>query len=82
MIDYNKYLNKTIREIPMSPIEKISIMAAQTKDCILLGVGEPDFRTPWRIKGQNLVQPGAGSAAAETGYLRLSETPFQTGLQT
>ena len=69
MIDYNKYLNKTIREIPMSPIEKISIMAAQTKDCILLGVGEPDFRTPWRIreagiqaleKGKTWYSPGLG----------------------
>ena len=69
MIDYNKYLNKTIREIPLSPIEKISLMAAQTKDCILLGVGEPDFRTPWRIreagiqaleKGKTWYSPGLG----------------------
>lgn len=69
MIDYSKYLNKTIRDIPLSPIEKISLMAAQTKDCILLGVGEPDFRTPWRIreagiqaleKGKTWYSPGLG----------------------
>ena len=44
-------------------------MAAQTKDCILLGVGEPDFRTPWRIreagiqaleKGKTWYSPGLG----------------------
>ena len=50
MIDYSKYLNKRIKDIPLSPIEEISILAAQEKDCIVLGVGEPDFRTPWRIR--------------------------------
>ncbi len=69
MIDYSKYLNKRIKEIPLSPIEEISIMAAGIKDCIVLGVGEPDFRTPWRIreagiqaleKGKTWYSPGLG----------------------
>ena len=69
MIDYNKYLNKHIKEIGLSPIEKISLMAAEIKDCIVLGVGEPDFRTPWRIreagiqaleKGKTWYSPGLG----------------------
>lgn len=69
MIDYSKYLNKRIKDIPLSPIEEISILAAQEKDCIVLGVGEPDFRTPWRIreagiqaleKGKTWYSPGLG----------------------
>ncbi len=50
MTDYTKYFNTRINEIPLSPIEKISMMASRTPDCIVLGVGEPDFRTPWRIR--------------------------------
>lgn len=50
MIEYEKYINTTLKEIPLSPIEKISLMAGSVKDCIVLGVGEPDFKTPWRIR--------------------------------
>lgn len=69
MIDYNRYFNKKISEIPLSPIEKISIMAAGVDDCIVLTVGEPDFKTPWRIreagiqsleKGRTWYSPGLG----------------------
>ncbi len=69
MIDYSKYLNKAIRDIPLSPIEKISMMARDVDDCIILGVGEPDFKTPWRIreagiqsleKGRTWYSPGLG----------------------
>lgn len=69
MIDYSKYLNKAIRDIPLSPIEKISMMAREVDDCIILGVGEPDFKTPWRIreagiqsleKGRTWYSPGLG----------------------
>ena len=69
MMDYEKYLNKTIREIPLSPIEKVSLLAKEAGDCIVLGVGEPDFKTPWRIreagiqaleKGKTWYSPGLG----------------------
>ena len=69
MIDYNKYLNKKIKAIPLSPIEKISIMASGLDDCIVLTVGEPDFKTPWRVreagiasleKGRTWYSPGLG----------------------
>ncbi len=69
MIDYDKYLNKAIKEIPLSPIEKVSLLAKEMGDCIVLGVGEPDFKTPWRIreagiqaleKGKTWYSPGLG----------------------
>ena len=81
MIDYNKYLNKHIREIGLSPIEKISLMAAEVKDCIVLGVGEPDFRTPWRIreagiqaleKGKTWYSPGLGLLPLKKRYAIIS----------
>jgi len=50
MMGYDKYLNRTIKEIPLSPIEKVSLLAKEVGDCIVLGVGEPDFKTPWRIR--------------------------------
>ncbi len=69
MIDYNKYLNNYIREIPQSPLDRITDLVAEVGDCIVLGVGEPDFKTPWRIreagiqaleKGKTWYSPGLG----------------------
>lgn len=43
-------LNRTIREIKPSGIRKFFDIAAEMEDCISLGVGEPDFVTPWHIR--------------------------------
>lgn len=75
MIDYDKYLNKTLKEIPLSPIEKISLMASEVKDCIVLGVGEPDFKTPWRIReaGIQSLEKGKTWYSAGTGLMPLKK---------
>jgi len=43
-------LSKSASEIPPSGIRKFFEIAAQMKDVVSLGVGEPDFVTPWTIR--------------------------------
>ena len=50
MIDYGKVLNKTVTDIKPSGIRKFFDIAATMDNVISLGVGEPDFQTPWAIR--------------------------------
>lgn len=45
-MDYKKIIGKQAQVIPFSGIRKFFDIAAEMKDCISLGVGEPDFTTP------------------------------------
>ena len=45
-MDYDRIMSTTVKEIPPSGIRKFFDIAAEMKDCISLGVGEPDFITP------------------------------------
>ena len=50
MINYDKILNSTIKNIKPSGIRKFFDIAQKTEGVISLGVGEPDFNTPWAIR--------------------------------
>ena len=51
MIDYAKILNPVVSEdIKPSGIRKFFDIAASMDGVISLGVGEPDFPTPWHIR--------------------------------
>lgn len=50
MIDYTKILSDTVVSIKPSGIRKFFDIANTMDDVISLGVGEPDFRTPWQIR--------------------------------
>jgi aminotransferase len=51
MIDYGKILNPTVvNDIKPSGIRRFFDIAASMDDVISLGVGEPDFPTPWHIR--------------------------------
>ena len=56
-----KPLNDVIAACPPSGIRKFFDIAAEREDVISLGVGEPDFVTPWRVRE-------AGIYALEHGY--------------
>ncbi|MHA6794885.1 aminotransferase class I/II-fold pyridoxal phosphate-dependent enzyme [Pseudonocardia bannensis] len=56
-----KPLNEVIAACPPSGIRRFFDIAAEMDDVISLGVGEPDFVTPWRIRE-------AGIYALEHGY--------------
>lgn len=52
--DTKAALNSTVRSIPPSGIRKFFDIAAEMKDAISLGVGEPDFVTPWHIRDEGI----------------------------
>ena len=47
-------LNKIITSIPPSGIRKFFDIANEMQDVISLGVGEPDFDTPWHIREEGI----------------------------
>jgi aminotransferase len=47
-------LSKTIVEIQPSGIRKFFDIVSEMKDAISLGVGEPDFDTPWHIREEGI----------------------------
>ena len=46
----DKYLTSTVKSIPPSGIRKFFDLVMQTEGVISLGVGEPDFVTPWHVR--------------------------------
>ncbi len=50
MIDYTSILNREVLDIKPSGIRKFFDIAETMDDVISLGVGEPDFPTPWNIR--------------------------------
>ena len=63
MIDIEKQLNPEVVALKPSGIRKYFDIAATMDDVITLGVGEPDFKTPWHIRE-------AGIKSLEKGYTR------------
>ena len=49
-MNYESYLNRDIAAVPPSGIRRFFDIAATMKDAISLGVGEPDFVTPYHIR--------------------------------
>ena len=47
-------LSERIVEIPPSGIRKFFDVVSEMKDAISLGVGEPDFETPWHIREEGI----------------------------
>ena len=48
------FLAKKVKEIKPSGIRKFFDIASQIEGCISLGVGEPDFDTPWHIREEGI----------------------------
>lgn len=73
MIDYSKVLNTAVTEIKPSGIRKFFDIAATMDDVISLGVGEPDFQTPWHIRkaGISSLERGRTKYSANRGTIEL-----------
>ena len=65
MMDYSKILNRQIQGVAPSAIRKFFDLLEDMPDAISLGVGEPDFPTPWHIRD-------AGIYSLEKGFTRYS----------
>ncbi len=50
MINYEKLLNHELSSLAPSGINQFFSLAANAKDSIILAVGEPDFKTPYKIR--------------------------------
>ena len=60
MIDYQKLLSPTVVGIKPSGIRKFFDIAGTMDDVISLGVGEPDFPTPWEIRKAGILSLESG----------------------
>lgn len=63
-MNYDDFINSTVRDIPPSGIRKFFDLVAQMDDAVSLGVGEPDFVTPWAYRDSAIKSIISG----RTGY--------------
>lgn len=75
MIDYNTILSKKVLDIKPSGIRRFFDIAAEMDDVISLGVGEPDFKTPWSIRqaGIRSLETSKTWYTANAGLFELKE---------
>ena len=66
-------LSKTITQIEPSGIRKFFDIVAEMKDAISLGVGEPDFDTPWHIREEGIyaLEKGRTFYTSNAGLMEL-----------
>ena len=75
MIDYEKVLSSRAVALKPSGIRRFFDIAAEMQDVISLGVGEPDFKTPWSIRR-------AGIESLERGHTWYTANAGLAGLRT
>src|SRR5438552_18906931 len=65
-----------INAIPPSGIRRFLELVIGMDDVVSLGVGEPDFRTPWNIREQAIyeIEKGKTTYTSNYGLLELRET--------
>ena len=61
MINYDKILSPVVRDMKPSGIRRFFDIANTMEGVISLGVGEPDFRTPWQIRNAGIRSLEGGS---------------------
>ena len=68
-------LNKKVTEIQPSGIRKFFDIVSEMKDAISLGVGEPDFETPWHIREEGIysLEKGRTVYTSNAGLMELKE---------
>ena len=60
MTSWTHALNPAVRDMPPSGIRRFFDLVAATKGVVSLGVGEPDFVTPWHIREACIYALGRG----------------------
>ena len=53
-MNFSQLFNQTLTELPPSGIRKFFDVVSEMKGAISLGVGEPDFDTPWHIREEGI----------------------------
>jgi aminotransferase len=75
VIDYNTILSDKVKEIKPSGIRKFFDIANEMEGVISLGVGEPDFKTPFTIRQEGIrtLEKGKTWYSANAGLMELRE---------
>ena len=73
--DINKFINPTVMGMKPSGIRKFFDIVNTMDDAISLGVGEPDFITPWHIRDAGIysLEKGRTYYTSNSGLLELRE---------
>ena len=68
-------LSDKIVEIKPSGIRKFFDIVSEMKDAISLGVGEPDFDTPWHVRDEGIysLEKGKTFYTSNSGLIELRE---------
>ena len=68
-------LSKKVQSIEPSGIRKFFDIVSEMKDAISLGVGEPDFDTPWHIREEGIysLEQGRTFYTSNAGLKELKE---------
>ena len=74
-MNYDRFLNPDIVAVPPSGIRRFFDLASTMRDTISLGVGEPDFKTPYHIRNAaiNSIVDGETQYTPNRGLLSLRE---------
>jgi len=74
-MDYETLLSENAKQMRPSGIRKFFDLAAEMPECISLGVGEPDFQTPWDIRDAAIhsLEIGRTKYTANSGLRELRE---------
>ena len=74
-MNYEKILSRRLMAQKPSGIRRFFDMAGSMEDCVTLGVGEPDFKTPWHIReaGIDALRQGKTKYTANSGLPDLRE---------
>lgn len=72
-MNYDKFLNKNLVNVKPSGIRRFFAIAEEMDNVISLGVGEPDFLTPWHIRQQGIdyLERGFTRYTANAGLIEL-----------
>ena len=73
MMDYDKLISKNTTRMRPSGIDRFFDLVTEMPECISLGVGEPDFQTPWDIRDVaiNSLEIGRTKYTANAGLKEL-----------
>lgn len=73
MLDYEKLISDRAERMRPSGIRRFFDLVAEMPECISLGVGEPDFQTPWDIRDAaiNSLEIGRTKYTANAGLKEL-----------
>ncbi len=74
-MNLDKLVNPTVDTLPPSGIRKFFDVVSMMEDAISLGVGEPDFVTPWAIREAGIYSLESGQTyyTANSGLIELRE---------